>query len=113
MKTNTIILSFFLLISLFSQGQNDESHVIRGTIIDKNTNEVLPYANIVILQKYKGTVSNEKGSFSFDLSPFSSQDTLSFQFIGYKSHKVLVNQTTPEMTGQFKNLGIKQKASAI
>ncbi|NPD83250.1 hypothetical protein HNS38_00675, partial [Lentimicrobium sp. L6] len=49
MKTNTIILSFFLLISLFSQGQNDESHVIRGTIIDKNTNEVLPYANIVIL----------------------------------------------------------------
>lgn len=98
MKTNTIILTFFLLLSLLSQGQNEENHLIRGTIIDKNTNEVLPYANIVILHKYKGTVSNEGGGFSFDLSPFSPEDTLSFQYIGYKSQKILVNQVTPEMT---------------
>ncbi|NPD46649.1 carboxypeptidase-like regulatory domain-containing protein [Lentimicrobium sp. S6] len=98
MKKRSLIFSIFVFVTLISFGQNEENHIIRGSIIDKNTNEVLPYANIVILQKYKGTVSNEKGSFSFDLSPFSAQDTLSFQFIGYKSHKVLVNQTTPEMT---------------
>lgn len=98
MKKDCIILSILLILSLLSIGQNEDNMVIRGTIIDKNTNEVLPYANIVILQKYKGTVSNEKGGFSFDLSPFSLEDTISFQYIGYKSQKMLVHQATSEMT---------------
>lgn len=98
MKTNTIILTFLLLLALFSQGQNENNQVIRGTIIDKSTNEVLPYANIVILHKYKGTVSNERGGFSFDLSPFSPKDTLCFQYIGYQSQKILVKQATSEMS---------------
>ena len=57
-------LLFFISLSVF--GQNGE---ITGTILDKKTNESIPYANLIVMDGDKiesGGVTNEKGKFIID-----------------------------------------------
>lgn len=44
------------------------AQVISGTIISKNENHPIPYVKIGIEKKSIGTISDEKGNFSIDLS---------------------------------------------
>lgn len=55
-------LFFLLAVSAF------HSQVISGTIISKNENHPIPYVKIGIEKKSIGTISDEKGNFSIDLS---------------------------------------------
>lgn len=55
-------LFFLLAASAF------HSQVISGTIISKNENHPIPYVKIGIEKKSIGTISDEKGNFSIDLS---------------------------------------------
>jgi hypothetical protein len=61
--------------------------MISGKIIDKKTNEPLPYVNIVIKENSKvvtGGITSDKGT--FQIKKFSRKDyTIEIQFIGYKT----------------------------
>jgi Outer membrane protein beta-barrel family/CarboxypepD_reg-like domain/TonB-dependent Receptor Plug Domain len=79
-----IIFKLLIIFSFYSFGQNGE---VTGIILDKKTNESIPYATIVIQDGEKiesGGVSNEKGKFSIDKLPLKKLK-ISFQFIGYSS----------------------------
>jgi hypothetical protein len=60
---------------------------ITGRITDKSTGDPVEYANISIVGKSIGTVSNSDGEFILKISPALINDTLGISFIGYKIYK--------------------------
>lgn len=58
---------------------------ITGVVADKNTQQPIAYANIGVIGKRVGTVSNENGQFNLPLSSALKNDTLKISYIGYKS----------------------------
>ncbi len=65
---------------------------IDGFVLDADTKKELPYANIYVLHKDKGVISNEKGYFSLDISDLENADTVRFQYIGYKTRNITIGQ---------------------
>lgn len=52
-----------------------------GIIIDSASQEPLPFTHILIKNRYKGTIADQKGMFSIVVKP---NDSLVFTFVGYK-----------------------------
>lgn len=69
-------LFFLLAASAF------HSQVISGTIISKNENHPIPYVKIGIEKKSIGTISDEKGNFSIDLSNTDPQQKIKIEVPG-------------------------------
>lgn len=74
------ILSIFASFSCISYGQ-----IITGTVLDKETKIPLAYANVGILGKNNGTVTDENGNFSLSIPEKLLGDTLRISYIGYES----------------------------
>jgi len=85
MKIKSILffLSFFPLL-VFSQ-------TITGKVIDVQTKEPLPYANIVLLSKNRGVTTDENGVYTFDISG-ETDDLLFISYLGYTPHKISLKQ---------------------
>tara|TARA_B110000483_G_C18140621_1_gene521284 strand:- start:91 stop:1557 length:1467 start_codon:yes stop_codon:yes gene_type:complete len=92
--------SIFCLISIFYLSANAIAQIdtssntiisltLNGTILDEN-NIPLPYVNIISLNTGKGTISNENGNFSLDISSLNDTNIIRYQCIGYKTtdHKI-------------------------
>lgn len=81
-----IMLPFNILLS---------QAIIKGTVKDKQTNESLPGANIIIEGSTTGTVSDFDGNYEFTVAPGTY--TLAARFVGYetarRSISVTANQT--------------------
>lgn len=89
--------AFFLSIPLLVTAQQPDTlklkmPEIRGVLLDAETNDPLPYANIVIQRMNKGTISNESGEFSLDTTGVLADDSISFQYIGYKTITIPISQ---------------------
>jgi len=85
------ILFVFLAALVFGQniGLPDHSDkVIAGFTLDSASREPLPYANISVKGKPIGAVSNESGQFSFRNIAIKNNDTIAFQYLGYKTKYV-------------------------
>ena len=63
-----------------------------GLILDKQTNEPLPYVNIGILNQEIGTVSNSNGKFSLELKEEFKNDTIRISSIGFKPVEILIKE---------------------
>lgn len=79
-----IIFCFLIVgtVACFAQGS------VRGKIVDRNTNETLPFVNAAVYDKttdklLKGAISDEKGLFHITDLPYGSY-TLKLTFLGYK-----------------------------
>ncbi len=68
-------------------------NVIRGHVIEKDTEEHLPYATILIVETGEGTVSDESGHFTFKKIPAGTY-TLRVQLLGFvtQEKKVTVSK---------------------
>ena len=62
-----------------------EGNVISGHVVEKGTENSLPYAAILIVETGQGTVSNEDGEFRFKKVP-AGKYTLRVQLLGYGKH---------------------------
>lgn len=78
-----------ILMSLttFLHGQVSE---IEGRIIDENKNPI-EYANVGILGKPQGTVSDSLGKFALFLDKTFLNDTILISHLGYENRKILVS----------------------
>jgi hypothetical protein len=65
---------------------------IKGTVIDKKTNEPIPFSSVGIIGKTMGTVSNENGYFELVLKEINETDSLKISAIGYQSKSYTVKQ---------------------
>jgi hypothetical protein len=103
-RKQLLSLIFFFFFILCSNAQGVEKTktlpeegleaitVLHGSVLDSSDHSVLPYATIYILHKNKGAISNENGEFSLDISGIDESDTVCFQYIGYKTKKLLISQ---------------------
>ncbi|MCT2407578.1 alpha/beta fold hydrolase [Chryseobacterium antibioticum] len=78
---NKLNALFFLLAAYSFNAQ-----VISGTVISKNENKPVPYVKIGIEKENAGTVSDEKGNFSIDLSELDASRKLRIEVPGYESY---------------------------
>ena len=97
----TLLLSTLLTLLLFNIGRSQTiqdskivvaSNELKGFVLDIDNHASLPYANIFVLCKNIGAVSNERGYFSIDRSGLEKTDTIRFQYIGYKTRKITIGQ---------------------
>lgn len=80
------LLSFLILLQVSILAASDKP--LTGIILDSKTKEPLPFTNIVVLEQYRGTVSNSEGYFVLDMQGISTADTLLFSYVGYESLKI-------------------------
>ncbi len=82
---------FFLLtltINSFSQ-----ERIIYGQIKDAENKTYLNYANIGILNKNTGTVSNSDGKFTLKINEkINENDLVSFSYVGYKTKTITISK---------------------
>jgi iron complex outermembrane recepter protein len=87
-KTFNIIAAVLLLAASTAFAQRGS---MKGVIVDKSTEENIPFATVAIMnageqQAFTGAVSDESGNFLIDKIPFGSYD-MEVSFIGYTSRK--------------------------
>ena len=85
-KIRTNIIFFLFSISLLAQ------NATKGIIIDAETDEPIPYVNIGIVKKDKGTVSTEEGKFEFEIPSKLMNDTIKLSSIGYQPKSMLAKE---------------------
>ena len=73
------------LIMLFLANCLNAQDLIQGMVADSSTFSPLPYVNVVVKNKNKGTISDTQGKFRLVAS---KTDTLVFSFVGYKSVEI-------------------------
>jgi len=83
MKLGTNILLLLFSLSLFAQKSTE------GIIKNAETDEPIPYVNIGIVKKDKGTVSTDEGKFEFEIPSNLMNDTIKLSSIGYKPKTML------------------------
>lgn len=64
-----------------------------GTVIDLQTNTPIEFVNIGVLNKNKGTVSNQKGNFSISLPNDFVGDSLTISHVSYETLKILIKNS--------------------
>jgi hypothetical protein len=79
----TILILCFCSFKTYSQ-------IYSGQLTDLESGLPIQYANIGILGKNVGTVSNNLGRFQMELSDDFNKDTLCISCIGYESNKYLI-----------------------
>ncbi len=78
-------IALLLGMSTVSNGQKIE---IYGKVLDKDTKEIIPFANIAIKDIYKGTASNALGEFSFKVDSLPLD--LIVTHLSYESQEIRV-----------------------
>jgi hypothetical protein len=85
MRYFTVFLLFFSIIS-YSQ-DTPPIQIVTGTVVNDNTLFPIFNANVINVNKVKGTVTNNRGYFELEVSV---SDTLHISILGYQSLKVRV-----------------------
>ena len=95
-KTIIYILFIFLLIanvqSQKSALKDDDLVQFTGRVLDELL-QPLPYAHVLILNNYRGTITDKEGKFSFVTQV---HDSIMFSTLGYKRKILLIPDTLPE-----------------
>lgn len=77
-----------VLLTFCSIVAHSNTTIINGTVVDKNTNDPIPFVNIAVTGTYYGTVSNASGKFVLYLPNNLKNDTITFSCIGYETFKL-------------------------
>ena len=84
----TLFIIPFLLFPLFLLAQEE----CQGRITNSESGDPIPYVNVGIINKDKGTVSNPDGEFSFELPSELNGDSIKFSSIGFEPKTFLVSE---------------------
>src|SRR5688572_1513529 len=81
----TRLLFVLLLLCVIGLGPLKAQDLIQGMVVDSATFTALPYVNVTVKNKQKGTITDTNGNFKLVTEP---GDTLVFSFVGYKTVEV-------------------------
>ena len=87
-RVGVLVLGLFLMITSAGFAQNV---TVQGKVIDSQTNEAIPGANVVVKGTTNGTITNFDGEYELGVP---SNATLQISFIGYAMQEVPVNGKT-------------------
>jgi len=86
MKSFSAILFLIFLFSVTTNALGQDTFItLTGRVLDAQTGEAVPYANIQLKSGSMGTATNADGEFIFKILQRSSVDTLLISCIGYKT----------------------------
>ena len=84
-----LLVFFFCFHFLFSQ--NESPIFITGIVLDKNSSETLPLANIIIKnvngEMIAGVTANTFGEFKLSLEPIQENGVINVSYIGYNNYE--------------------------
>ena len=84
-------MKFFIILFLLSSNALLLGQQISGTVFEMNSDIPVEYANIGIVGKNVGTVSDQNGKYTLQINPEHYDDTFKFSCIGYHSYSVKVS----------------------
>jgi tetratricopeptide (TPR) repeat protein len=95
-KLLLLLFSICFNLTLFAQYQV----TIEAFVLDKKTNQPIPYVNIGFIEKSIGTVSNEDGKFTliYHEDIIGGKEFLQLSTLGYKTLKVRASQLVKFLT---------------
>ncbi len=105
----------FIFLFLISIGMYGQSGTVTGEILDQNTQEPIPYVNIIVKSGDKittGGITNDKGVFFVDKIPFGAYD-FEVQFIGFKTVTKSIAITKSNNKIDFGTILIEEEAVAL
>jgi hypothetical protein len=85
---------YLLLLALIALSSNAQSLVFEGKILDKITQESIPFANIIVQNSTQGVISNEDGVFKFYVT--KDAENIEVSHIGYKTQIFSVKEIKTE-----------------
>ena len=92
----TIIFQIALITSWLTVSTNPAfGQTFGGIVRDFETKNALPYANIGIVKKNIGCISDEGGAFRLDLSNSVGSDTVVISYVGYLPFKTIISKIDP------------------
>ncbi|MDN6280547.1 MAG: carboxypeptidase-like regulatory domain-containing protein [Psychroflexus sp.] len=86
MKIKILCTLLFSLCYTLSGAQN-----LRGTILEKNTQETIPFATVQLGENY-GAISNSEGKFNIDTTQTRRSDSLKISSMGFETHQVSLKE---------------------
>ena len=89
MKNNIIKFQLFFLFICSFNFVYSQNITVTGKVTD-SLKTPLKYANVGVLNKYVGTVTNDKGIFKFNINNSMINDTLRISSLGYESEDILI-----------------------
>ncbi|MCD6543181.1 MAG: carboxypeptidase-like regulatory domain-containing protein [Flavobacteriaceae bacterium] len=93
-----LVLLYFISISLSGYSQNKGA--VSGVVVNKEDNEPLPFASIILKNHPIGTLSNEEGEFDFYIPQSKRNDTIQISFIGFITYEIPVSSALSELNIQ-------------
>lgn len=109
-----IFLSTFYLHAQ-SNGVTANSGSISGKILDKKTNQPIPYVNVSVLENNKiitGGITQENGSFTVKNLPLKNL-IVEIQFIGYKKQLLNLSLSNTDKSYNFKTILLEEEATQL
>lgn len=85
-----IFLLLFVIHSSLLLSSHCNAQEIVGEILDFKSGEPIAFVNIGVVGKNIGTVSDENGKFSLNVSGALDEDVLRFSFVGYEPYQVVL-----------------------
>ena len=92
--------------------ETTDEKVLKGRIRDKKSNLPLPFVNIGILNKDRGTTSNTKGEFDLSLSESDLNDTLRISMVGYEPREIYLKDILKKQK-QILNIQLQEKTNEL
>lgn len=97
------VCTCILFIIPFTDPVSAQSQItLKGIIIDKATNEPLPFATITVPQSKISVVTNEAGEFQFHIPPDNKEAQVQISYLGYKTIKLKVSEINPDVVTSFR-----------
>ncbi|MGX7666202.1 TonB-dependent receptor domain-containing protein [Flavobacterium pedocola] len=93
----------------------DATGTLSGKIIDRKTNEPLPYATVTVKEGnnvISGSLTKENGTFSLNNLPLKTL-TVEIGFMGYKKFETTLNFSKEENTINLKNIALEEEARQL
>ncbi|MCZ2392701.1 MAG: TonB-dependent receptor [Chitinophagales bacterium] len=88
-KKRIIILSTYILFSLFAMQLAHAKTTLKGKVLDKNYKEPLIGCSVIIKDESKGVITDYEGNFSIEVDKLPV--TLVISYLGYNPKELLVN----------------------
>ncbi len=84
--------TYLFLLMIAGNVLDAQSFIVKASVLDKETNKGLPFANIMVLGYPVGTTSDEKGEFKLVLDDSLHNEFLIISHIGYESQKISIKE---------------------
>ena len=116
-----LLLLTLSLITLNSYGQLAKSElpkpgVVKGKVVDKTTNEALPYVNIAVKdfdnKIITGGITDENGNFTIKKIP-KGKSYVEIQYIGYKAHKANIEISIKKKTVELGTIQLLESTAQL